>query len=325
VILPIILGVLAAPIAGRAAAGAAARGATALGAGARGARAAGYVADVATQSAIDPTNLPFQPVADVLGQGVVTAARGIRAGIGAAGEAVQGAARGLAEEGARLRGPGSEIAQAAGAPSPRAARTTAERGTMQYPGVFGISGIEPDLPVVQGMRPRVIPPHVADELDFPVRNPTDPAVLRAIEAAGGTVDERGTTLNVIRNQGDEAHGGTATRGMTFYVAGPKGTPNPYASGKGAQTGGPVRIEGETRFRSPLILSDAPGDMQGFDQAARQLGIRGPVDDEVVGYARSNLRRAQETGRADEIGWAQQRLDDALQGRVVMAHEINDPI
>jgi hypothetical protein len=141
------------------------------------------------------------------------------------------------------------------------------------PGVFGLSGLEPDLPAVQGMRPRIIPPDVADELDFPIRLPEDPATLRAIEAAGGTVDERGTTLNVIRMSDPEAAGGAATRSSVFYTAGPPGAPSEYARtgtvGPGG-VGGQQRIEGPTRFRNPIFISDAPGEAAGFDDAMRQM-------------------------------------------------------
>lgn len=130
------------------------------------------------------------------------------------------------------------------------------------------------------VRPRVIPPDVADTLDFPVRIPEDPAVIRAIEVAGGSVDpERGVTLGVTRAQSPAGAGKTATRGGVFYEAVPEGGRSSFV---GADD--PTRVGGseviprtETRYRSPMILSDAPGTDSGFDTAMEQMGLATRVE------------------------------------------------
>jgi murein DD-endopeptidase MepM/ murein hydrolase activator NlpD len=139
-------------------------------------------------------------------------------------------------------------------------------------------------------RSHVIPPDVSDTLDFPIRIPDDPSVIRAIEAAGGSVDpNRGVNLNVIRYQGPEAHGRPATRSGTFYTADKPGAPSPYATqnsgGKGV--GGSDRIEAPTTYRSPLVLSDAPGSNPGFDEGMRQFAPQ-PTED-AGGFVVRNRR------------------------------------
>jgi len=220
--------------------------------------------------------------------GVRAAAPAVREGV----EQVRGAARVGADRFGAVRAANAERMAAADA------RMAAE-GSTAAPGVFGLSGIEPGRPEVQGMRPRIIPPDVADQLDIPLRLPEDPAVVRAIEAAGGTVDERGTTLNVIRMSDPEAAGGAATRSMVFYTAGPPGAPSEYArtGTVGPQgVGGQQRIEGRTRFRNPLFISDAPGEARGFDDAMRQMGA---VEHPNVVTAQQDMRAAQGVLQAAE--------------------------
>jgi len=198
--------------------------------------------------------------------------RGAGAAVNAAGEAVQGVAR-----------RGGELLEQG--------RATARRAE-QLPGTAlpGTLGISPDEQSMRGLtRTRVVPPDVADTLDFPVRIPDDPATVRAIESIGGTVDpERGVTLNVTRAQGESAAGGVATRGGVFYEAVPEGGRSSFVTGAdnpNAVGGTQVIPPTPTRFRSPLILSDAPGD-GGFDQGIERLGVgRSLTADELAGYDR----------------------------------------
>jgi hypothetical protein len=170
--------------------------------------------------------------------------------------------------GQRIRGALEANAERTAAADARMAR----QGSMQLPGTLGVITDNP-MEASRAARTRVVPPEVADQLDFPVRVPDDPAVIRAIEAAGGTVDpERGVTMHVIRQQGPEAHGGEATRDTVFYTAGKPGEASPYAAGPNAQVGGSERIEGWTRFRSPLILDGPPGGAA-FDSGMRDLGYQ----------------------------------------------------
>jgi flagellum-specific peptidoglycan hydrolase FlgJ len=276
-------------------------------------------------------------IVDVKGVSVIGVGRAgaLRSAPTRVGEAVAGVVPNIAEPieratGAVARGAGEAIQEGAsrvrGALAPNAERVAAadarmaEQGSVTAPGVFGISGLTPDTPGVQGVRPRVIPPNVADELDFPVRLPEDPAVIRAIEAAGGTVDERGVTLGVTRAQSPAGAGAPATRGMVFYEAVPEGGRSSFVGGDD-----PTKVGGSqviprtpTRFRSPLILSDAPGAMQGFDEAAEQIGIRGPVDQEkvqrlraVVEIAKNDVDRG--LGTQEHIDEAQRQLEAALRG------------
>jgi flagellum-specific peptidoglycan hydrolase FlgJ len=171
--------------------------------------------------------------------------------------------------------PTERLARIAGGAALGVAAGRSARGRRLPPGTQRRgSGFIPHPDPAMDMRTRVIPPHVVDTLtDFPIRVPTDPGTIRAIEAVGGTIDpQRGVTLNVIRNEDEAAHGGTATRGAVFYIAGKPGTPNPYERTHGAPsgTGGTDRIEDRTRFRSPLIVSGAPGDHRGFNEAMEQF-------------------------------------------------------
>jgi len=232
------------------------------------------------------------------------------------GAALSAAGRGLRDApGVVRRGASAAVDAVSGALDDNAGRMAAadarmaEQGSTTAPGVFGLSGIEPGRPEVQGMRPRIIPPDVADQLDIPLRLPEDPSVIRAIEAAGGTVDpERGVTLNVIRHQDPEAAGGAATRSMTFYTAGPPGAPSEYArtGTVGPQgVGGQQRIEGPTRFRNPLFISDAPGEARGFDDAMQQMVPEGAGSGQFVVRNRRSGNTSQAFASSDE---AQRYLD-----------------
>lgn len=209
----------------------------------------------------------------------------------------------------------------------------AEQGSTVAPSILGpITGVDrgPDL------RGRVIPPHVSDTLDFPVRVPTDPNVVRAIEAAGGSVDpERGVNLNVIRMQGPEAAGKPATRSSTFYTAGKPGEASPYAAGEGAQVGGSERIEAPTTYRSPLVLSDAPGSTVGFDSGMRTLtadraeeitAARQHVTDTHAAYAAEQSRNARPnivlSRLADQWGEAKDALSRLLPSARLIDNEID---
>jgi flagellum-specific peptidoglycan hydrolase FlgJ len=196
------------------------------------------------------------------------------------------------------------------------ARMAAE-GSTTAPGALGIAmGTDAQSMV----RPRVVPPDVADTLDFPIRLPEDPAVIRAIEAAGGSVDpQRGVDLNVIRNQDTEAAGGVATRGAPFYIAAPPGAPNPYASNRtvGPQgVGGQQRIEGKTRFRSPLFISAAPGEAQGFDDGMRQIMATAPEPPSRIQGYETRLRNAEQqladvrARKPGDLGYGPQWLEPA---------------
>lgn len=175
--------------------------------------------------------------------------------------------RGAESVGSRIRGAIDANAANVAAADAR----MAESGSTAAHGTLGVVTGNP-LEASTAAGTRVIPPHVADTLDFPVRVPTDPAVVKAIEAAGGSVDpNRGVNLNVIRMQGPEAAGKPATRSSTFYTADKPGTRSPYEAPAGAQTGGNERIEAPTTYRSPLVLDAAPGDARGFDLGMEALG------------------------------------------------------
>jgi hypothetical protein len=196
------------------------------------------------------------------------------AGIRAAGGAIRSGARAV---GASAEGLGTRVTEGMRANQGRVAALDAQmaqQGSTAAPGVFGISGVTPDTPGVQGMRPRVVPPEVADTLDFPVRIPEDPRAIRAIEAAGGSIDpERGVTLHVTRAQGAQSAGGVATRGGVFYEAVPEGGRSSFATASDDPTGvggSQVIPRTPTRFRSPLILEDAPGTSNGFNDGMQQL-------------------------------------------------------
>lgn len=199
--------------------------------------------------------------------------RGAQAVGEAAGPAI-GAARRVIGEGAERVGQewqrGRELAE-------RLNRQP-ERGTVA-PGVFGVLPDDPAMRATVGpvARPRVVPPDVADTLDFPIRVPDDPGTIRAIEAAGGRVDpERGVDLYVTRSQSPAGAGATATRGGVFYEAIPEGGTSSFAGidNPNGVGGSQVIPRTPTRFRSPLIISDAPGYPSGFDEAAEKLGIVG---------------------------------------------------
>lgn len=202
---------------------------------------------------------------------------------GAAGRAVSGPVK------RTLGALGEALESNAGRVAAADVRMAAEGGT-QLPGTLGVITDNP-LEAGRATRSRVVPPEVADTLDFPVRIPEDPATIRAIEAAGGSIDpERGTTLHVIRNHDPEAAGGEATRDAVFYIAGPPGAPNPYAKNTpagAAGVGGPQRVEGWTRFRSPLFIEAAPGEARGFDDGMRQLA---GADQRAIDAAQAEITR-----------------------------------
>ena len=215
--------------------------------------------------------------------------------LGIAPSAASGAARNVVGAAMDPLGQGIGLAADAIGPAVRGARTVAGRALnagadAPLPSSVGsgfrtIDGTDPLL----GMRTRVVPPDVADTLDFPIRVPEDPATIRAIEAAGGRVDpERGVDLYVTRAQGPDAAGGVATRGGVFYEAIPEGGRSAYARGSDDPNnvgGSTVIPRTPTRFRSPLILSDAPGARQGFDDAMEQMGASVPnPPSRIEGYA-----------------------------------------
>lgn len=137
------------------------------------------------------------------------------------------------------------------------------------------SGVVPEPDdLTRSMRSHVVPPDVADTLDFPVRIPDDPRAVSAIQRIGGTIDpERGVTFHVTRAQGAGAAGEVATRGGVFYEAvEPGGRSNFVRSADDPNVVGGSQVipATPTRFRSPLIVSDAPGSNRGFDEAMRAM-------------------------------------------------------
>lgn len=166
----------------------------------------------------------------------------------------------------------------------------------------------------EAFQPHVVPPDVVDTLDFPIRVPDDPATIRAIEAAGGRVDpERGVDLYVTRAQSPSGAGATATRGGVFYEAVPPGGSSQYVG-----VDDPTRAGGSqvipptpTRFRSPLILSDAPGEMRGFNEAAEKLGIRGPASAEDIQQAEADLARARDLVQRFPWTFSQSLIDERM--------------
>lgn len=217
------------------------------------------------------------------------------------------------------------------------ARMAAEGGT-SLPGTLGVISENP-LEAGRAARTRIVPPEVADTLDYPLNPPTDPALIRAIEAHGGTVDERGATMHLIRNQGPEAAGGTATRGMTYHIAGEPGAPNPYASSGKSSTGGSVRIEGGTRYRNPLFISQEGG--KGYlDDALEQLGVQAPPDPREIARLQGNVEdlraavaEARQSGdrysvqaNEDDLRWYEKQLEAAKVPQPVRGrNEIDDAI
>lgn len=154
------------------------------------------------------------------------------------------------------------------------------------------------------MRGRVVPPGVADTLDFPIRIPDDPRTIRAIEAAGGSVDpEKGVTLGVTRSQGANAAGGIAHRGGVFYEPIPEGGRSSYAmTSDSARVGGSQTIpRTDTRFRSPLVLDSKhnPNGLNAIDSAFQQLGVRTTdadidtgIDDALINAGVNNFSHIQ---------------------------------
>jgi len=136
----------------------------------------------------------------------------------------------------------------------------------------------------------LVPTDVADSLDFPIRLPTNPGHIKAIEATGGTVDERGTLVHTIRMQRRKAADGVASRGSVFAIAAKPGAPTQYLARQGAKVGGTQRIEGWTRFRSPLIVDGPPGGA-GFNSAMKQLGLYPEISFEAVSEAAAAARVA----------------------------------
>lgn len=233
----------------------------------------------------DPTDPIVETAFRAAGKTLGLTFRGVRAAGRAAAPAVERGAEAVAGVGRGIRGALDANAANVAAADAR----MAESGSTAAHGTLGVvTGNPLEANTAAGMR--VIPPHVSDTLDFPVRVPTDPAVVKAIEAAGGSVDpNRGVNLNVIRMQGPEAAGKPATRSSTFYTAGKPGEASPYAGPAGAQTGGNERIEAPTTYRSPIVLKDPPGSNEGFNHGMEQLGAQ--VHPDII-QARQALREAE---------------------------------
>jgi hypothetical protein len=153
----------------------------------------------------------------------------------------------------------------------------AERAGRPGVATYGTLGFSPAEQEMRGLtRTPVVPPDVAVGLGVPRRIPDDPRLAQAVEAAGGTITDRGVELNLTRAQGEGAAGRPASRGGVFYEAVPEGGRSNYA--KAADNplgvgGSQVIPPAPTVIRSPLVLDAAPGEARGFDQAMEQLGRR----------------------------------------------------
>lgn len=148
------------------------------------------------------------------------------------------------------------------------ARDTAQRSTV------GLQNAVPQRP--GGRLSNVVPPRVVDTFDIPVNVPTDPRVVRAIEALGGSVGPNGIDVHVTRAQDMAAHGGMATRGGPFYEPVKPGETSSYQGGNagGGVGGSDVIPTTLTRFRNPIIAESIPGEGH-LDSALRQLDVREP--------------------------------------------------
>lgn len=125
--------------------------------------------------------------------------------------------------------------------------------------------------------PRVVPPGVADTLDFPLRVPDDPRAIQAIEASGGRVDPaRGVDVYEVRAQDPEAAGKPALRGGVHYEVVPPNGRSSYVSTEGTAEGGSQTFQpAPSRFRSPLITDTSTGGDH-IEVAFRDLGMPDPA-------------------------------------------------
>jgi hypothetical protein len=151
----------------------------------------------------------------------------------------------------------------------------AERAGRPGVATYGTLGFSPAEQEMRGLtRTPVVPPDVAVGLGVPRRIPDDPRLAQAVEAAGGTITDRGVELNLTRAQGEGAAGRPASRGGVFYEAVPEGGRSNYAK----PSDNPLGVGGSqvippapTVIRSPLVLDAAPGEARGFDQAMHNSG------------------------------------------------------
>jgi hypothetical protein len=151
----------------------------------------------------------------------------------------------------------------------------AERAGRPGVATYGTLGFSPAEQEMRGLtRTPVVPPDVAVGLGVPRRIPDDPRLAQAVEAAGGTITDRGVELNLTRAQGEGAAGRPASRGGVFYEAVPEGGRSNYAK----PSDNPLGVGGSqvippapTVIRSPLVLDAAPGEARGFDQAMDNSG------------------------------------------------------
>lgn len=216
--------------------------------------------------------------------------------IGAASEDFQ------AQQEGRETDPWSRLGRGlAGAALGVGAGRAAARGRMQPPGVRQLGSglvVSPDEAAMRGLtRPGVIPPHVSDQLDIPVRIPDDPRFGRAVAAIGGEIDpERGVTLPWARAQGADAAGRPAARGGVFAEAIPPTQESAYARpiDNPNNVGGTQVLRGQTRFRAPLVVEGEPGG-SGFNQAMQRLSN---LDEDAINAARADVQRWGQ--RASEI-------------------------
>jgi hypothetical protein len=152
----------------------------------------------------------------------------------------------------------------------------AERAGRPGVATYGTLGFSPAEQEMRGLtRTPVVPPDVAVGLGVPRRIPDDPRLAQAVEAAGGTITDRGVELNLTRAQGEGAAGRPASRGGVFYEAVPEGGRSNYAK----PSDNPLGVGGSqvippapTVIRSPLVLDAAPGENQGFNQAMRCAAV-----------------------------------------------------
>jgi len=128
----------------------------------------------------------------------------------------------------------------------------------------------------RSMARNIVPPGVADRMTgVSVRVVDDPAIVRAIEAAGGSVDRnRGVSVPLVRAQEAEAAGRPVFRGVVYYEPAPPGATKSSYLGElgsgGDQFGGNQTIgAAPSRFRNPIITTHG-GDPHA--DLARQIGI-----------------------------------------------------
>lgn len=231
--------------------------ASALGASERTAKGAGYAADIAAQSAFDPTNLPIQGGIDTLTHGLPAAAR-------AAGPTV----RRLDEATGGALAYGTDLARRVGSDLGEGFRST-----------FNLPNPEVSDAAKQSVDRGVVPLEVRRQTTPEVVLPTDPDTRRWLEEAvadvDGRIDAEGVHIGVTRAFDPDVTDVRSTRSGVFLEPVREGQPSSYVSPKGGSVGGPEELpRTETAFRHPLVVSSEDFAGTHLDAAYEELGVQG---------------------------------------------------